>query len=338
MNKNSLRQVSFFNLEPQARSFFEQNLSGIKSVFFSGALSNRNIKAHANSQALCVFVNSKVDARLLSKLHKVRLICCMSTGFDHVDLEACKKRGITVCNVPSYGENTVAEHTFALILNLSRKVHLAIERTVRGNFSTKGLTGWDLFGKTIGIVGAGRIGYHVARIARGFGMNVLVSDPKPKSDWKKEFGARFVSLNELLKESDVVSLHCPLMPQTRHLINRKNIRLMKPSAILVNTARGAIVDTQALSWALSKKIIAGAGLDVLENEEAIQDETQLLFRNLPAEQKELLLLEYMMLTKSNVIITPHNAFNSYEALQRILDQTLSNIGAFRKGKPINQIV
>ncbi|MDO8625469.1 MAG: NAD(P)-dependent oxidoreductase [Candidatus Diapherotrites archaeon] len=310
----------------------------MRAIGYSGKLTLSNAKQHEKSGILAIFIDTKINRALLDRLPEVKLICCMSTGFDHVDIQECKKRGITVCNVPSYGENTVAEHTFALILNLSRKVHLALERTKRGNFSTSGLTGWDLFGRTIGIVGAGRIGWHVARIAKGFGMRILVNNPKLQESWVKDFNCRFVPLEELLKSSDVVTLHCPLIPATAHLINKKNILLMKKNAILINTARGGIVDTQALGWALGKKIIAGAGLDVLENENLVKDETQVIFQRLSPSQKDSLLAEYRMLNRSNVIITPHNAFNSREALQRILDETLANILAFQKGKPINRIV
>ncbi len=331
-------KVSFFNLVPDARRFFESNLPQMTAQGYSSALNLNNVKRHFDSNVLAVFVNCKVNKEILDRLPQLELICCMSTGFDNIDIEECKKRSIVVCNVPAYGENTVAEHTFALILNLSRKVHLAFERTVRGNFSTKGLMGWDLKGKTIGIVGAGRIGWHVARIAKGFGMDILVNNPMEDQAWIEEFGCRFVSLEELLSSSDVVSLHCPLLASTRHLINRKNIRLMKKNAILINTARGGIVDTEALSWALDRKLIAGAGLDVLEHESLVKEETQVLFQHLSQTQKDSLLLEYRMLSRPNVIITPHNAFNSEEALNRILEETISNIVAFRNGKPKNRIV
>jgi D-lactate dehydrogenase len=246
-------QVSFFALERDAESFLSERLPSARLSSYSGGLSPAMLRRHADATVLAPFINSPVNAKVLDALPKLRLVSCMSTGFDHVDLEECRKRGIAVCNVPSYGENTVAEHTFALILNLSRKVHLAFERTVRGNFSTAGLMGFDLKGKTIGIIGAGKIGYHVARIARGFEMDILVSNPTVRPEWKKEFGARFVGLDELLKRSDVVTIHCPLNDATRHLINQKNIRLMKRDAVLINTARGPIVDTVALALALDRK-------------------------------------------------------------------------------------
>src|SRR3989338_2491958 len=331
-------QLSFYSLVPEAKELFKKTLPKMTGIGYSSVLTKGNIKRHENSEILTVFVNSKLNKSLLDRLPKLKLICCMSTGFDNVDLEECRRRKIAVANVPAYGENTVAEHSFALILNLSRKVHLAFERTTRGNFSTKGLTGWDLKGKTIGIVGAGRIGWHVERIAKGFGMNIIANNPTVEQEWVKEFNCQFVSLEELLRTSDVVSLHCPLLPSTINLINKKNIRSIKKNAILINTARGGIVDPAALSWALDRKLIAGAGLDVLENENLVKEETQVFFQHLSQTQKDSLLLEYRMLNRPNVIITPHNAFNSKEALQRILDETLSNIVAFQRGKKQNRII
>jgi len=208
---------------------------------------------------------------------------------------------------------------------LSRKIHKSYEKTVRGNFSIEGLRGFDLKGKTIGIVGLGNIGKHVARIANGFEMSILAYDIKKDSKFAKKYGIKFLELDSLLKKSDIVSIHCPYNRNTHHIINSRNIKNIKTGALLINTARGGNIETKALVKALADGRIAGAGLDVLENESVIKEELQLLSRNFPKEELQNILENHLLLTFDNVIITPHNAFNSQEALQRILDVTLENI-------------
>ena len=216
---------------------------------------------------LSVFVGSRVDRPLLEACPDLRLVATRSTGYDHVDLAACAARGVAVANVPTYGENTVAEHTFALILALSRNVHKAWVRTQRGDFSIQGLQGFDLRRRTIGLVGVGHIGLHTAKIARGFGMTVLAADPRPQPLLAELIGFDYVELDELVARADIVSLHAPLTPATRHLVDRELLKRFKRGALLVNTARGGLIDTEALLWALDEGILAGAGLDVLEGED-----------------------------------------------------------------------
>jgi len=283
------------------------------------------------------FVYSKLTAARLSKLPGLKLITTRSTGFDHIDMAECARRGITVCNVPFYGENTVAEHTFALILALSRKVHEAFVRVRAANFSLDGLRGFDLKGKTIGVVGAGRIGLHVIRIARGFGMKVLATDVKQDHFWAEVLGFDYVGLDELLAHSDIITLHAPHNKHTHHLINRRNFDKIKPGAILINTARGGLVDTEALLIALEKGILAGAGLDVLEGEEAILEESALLGDEANPGKLRMAIQNHLILKKPNVVFTPHNAFNSQEALERILDTTAENIASFVAGSPKNVV-
>ncbi|HEU4396708.1 MAG TPA: NAD(P)-dependent oxidoreductase, partial [Actinomycetota bacterium] len=225
---------------------------------------------------LSVFVGSRVDQATLDACPDLRLVATRSTGYDHVDLAACTARGVAVANVPTYGENTVAEHTFALILALSRNVHKAWVRTQRGDFSIQGLQGFDLRGRTIGLIGVGHIGLHTAKIARGFGMRVLASDPRPQPLLAELVGFRYVELDELVASADIVSLHAPLVPATRHLVDRELLKRFKRGALLVNTARGGLVDTEALLWALDEGILAGAGLDVLEGEELLTEDRRRL--------------------------------------------------------------
>jgi len=239
--------------------------------------------------------------------------------------------------VPSYGENTVAEHTFALILALSRKVHQSYVRVQRDDFSLDGLRGFDLKGRTLGVIGAGKIGLHVIKIARGFGMRVLVYDVRQDAFLAELLNFSYSPLERLLAESDIVTLHAPYLPATHHLMNRETFRMMKRGALFINTARGGLVDTDALVWALDEGVVGGAGLDVLEGEELVKEERQLLSKDFPKEKLATALKNHILLHRENVVITPHIAFDSREALQRILETTVSNILSFVKGTPSNLV-
>ncbi len=330
-------KIAFFELEKWEEDYIKKNLKNFRLKFFRKDLTERNASKIRNFDGIGIFIYSQITQRLLNKLPKLKLISTMSTGYDHIDLAECEKREITVCNVPTYGENTVAEHTFALILALSRKIIESIARTRRGNFSLEGLRGFDLKGKTIGIVGCGNIGRHVARIAKGFGMDILLYDVHKDKKFARQVGAKYVKFDTLLKNSDIITLHAPLLPATRHMINLKNIKLIKKGAILVNTARGGLVDGSAIIKALDKGILSGAALDVLEEEELIKEEKQLLSRKFPMERQKNVLEEHILAAKDNVIITPHNAFNSHEALARILDTTVKNIKGFFNNRKTNVV-
>lgn len=288
---------------------------------------------------LSVFVNSRVDKEVLEKFPNIKLIATRSTGFDHIDLAACEAQGVVVCNVPTYGERTVAEYAFALLLTLSRKVYPAIRRVhEEGRFHTDGLKGFDLAEKTLGVIGTGRIGCHVIKIANGFDMNVLAYDPFPKPDLEKTCAMKYVTLEELLLKSDAITMHAPYMPSTHHLLNGSNMKLVKPGAVLVNTARGALVETAALVEALSSGLLSGAALDVLEEEGYVGEEQKLLVsQKQSAGQLETVLADHQLMSFPNVVITPHNAFNTQEALERILEITMSNIDSFAKGQAANVV-
>jgi D-lactate dehydrogenase len=261
----------------------------------------------------------------------------MSTGFDHIDIEECKRRKIKVSNVPFYGENTVAEHAFGLILTLSRKIHQAIERTKRDDFSVDGLMGFDLKGKTLGVIGPGHIGQNVIRMAKGFEMNVIAFSPFKDMKIARKLGFKYVSLNRLLKSSDIITIHAPLVPGTKHLINMKNVKMIKKGAYLVNTARGGIVETEALKYALDRKILAGAALDVLEGEQDIKEEKELIHKKMTEQEWQTLIRNHLIVKDKNVVVTPHSAFYSKEAVERIVDTTLENIKGFLKGKNVNSV-
>jgi len=274
------------------------------------------------TEILSPFIYSHLTPDILEKLPMVRLIATRSTGIDHIDAEYCKNRNIEIKNVPSYGVNTIAEHTFALILALSRQIVPSVERTRKGSFSLHNLRGMELAHKTMGIIGCGAIGQRVIELARAFSMNVCVYSRTPK----EIAGVQFVDLETLLRQSDIVSVHVPATPETHHLINTENIQFMKKGSMLINTARGSIVQTEAIVKALETGILSGVGLDVLEEEVALKEERQLLTREfLDTGDVRIQLLNHVLLNREDVLITPHNAFNSQEALHEILATTVTNI-------------
>lgn len=339
MNSASTRlRLAIFEIPSHEEAYLRQSaLAAHELSFHSGPLNSENIKLVRDAEVMSVFIYSRLGATELTQLPQLKLIATRSTGFDHLDLKACRERHVVVTNVPFYGENTVAEHTFGLILALSRNIHRAYMRTSRGNFSWDGLMGFDLKGKTLGIIGAGHIGLHVIRMAKGFGMNVLTFDVRQDRFLAEVLGFKYVTLEKLLAASDVISLHAPYNLHTHHLINDDTLRLMKRGAILINTSRGGLIDTAALVRALDEGILAGAGLDVLEGEELIKEEKQLLASQESAEKLRLLLSKHILRNRENVVLTPHSAFNSREALNRILDTTVENIMAFVAAKPINVV-
>jgi len=331
-------KIAFFEIEPWEQTYITEHLDkNMEFAFFPDPLTIDNVELADGFEVISTFIYSDISRDVIERLSGLRFIATRSTGFDHIDLNACRERAIEVSNVPSYGENTVAEHTFALILALSRKILPSAERTRRGNFDLTGLRGFDLKGKTIGVVGAGHIGQHVIRIARGFEMNILVFDVRRDELLAKNLGFNYADLEELLRASDVISLHAPYSPHTHHMINRKNIHSIKRGAVLINTSRGGLVETAALVEALREGILSGVGLDVLEEEGLIKEERQLLSREFPHELLRIAFETHLLLFRNDVIITPHNAFNSIEAVQRITDTTISNINAFIEGKPQNVI-
>jgi D-lactate dehydrogenase len=331
-------RIHFFEVEDWEKGYLSERLSGHELTFHVETLTAANADSAADAELVSVFVYSHVDREALAKMPKLKFLTTRSMGYDHIDLAACAERGVISSRVPAYGERTVAEHAFALILALSRKVFLAYERTEKGIFDYHGLQGFDLYKKTIGIVGGGKIGQTVARIAKGFEMDILVSDPFPRPEIAAELGFTYVPFEELLKRSDVISMHAPYMPQTHHMINEGNIMTIKRGAILVNTARGALVDTKALLMALEAGVLSGAGLDVLEEECAIKEESELMGKDFPQKCDMLTVVRnHMLIARNDVVITPHIAFNSREAVERILSTTVDNINGFACGAPVNVV-
>jgi D-lactate dehydrogenase len=275
----------------------------------------------ADVDILSVFIYHKLGEDKLSKMPNLKMICTRSTGFDHIDLEYCKSKGIVVCNVPCYGENTVAEYAFALLLAISRQIVPLTNKSKKADFEYSQFRGFDLMGKTIGIIGTGKIGMHAVKMAKGFGMKVLAYDVFQQDFMESFLGFEYTSLENLLSQSDVISLHAPYNKHTHHLMNKDTFSKVKKGAVLINTSRGGLVDNTALSEALDNKTISFAGLDVIDNE------TDLLNNK---ENSEI----FKLIARPNVIFTPHTAFYSKEAEERILQTTLDNIENLMNGKHI----
>jgi len=327
--------ITFFELEQWEEKIAKQEFKNHKLQFFPKPFKKSDLPKIKNTEILIVFVNSFVDQTVLNQLLKLKAIATSSTGYDHIDLEECKKRNIKVSNVPTYGTNTVAEHTFALILNIARNIVSSVERTRRGKFFFESLRGIDLQGKTLGVIGTGKIGKHVIQIAKGFGMNILAYDIYPDKNHAKKQNYTYTTLNELLKKSDIITLHTILTKSTFHLLNKKNMNNIKKGAILINTARGPLIETEALDNALHEGIISAAGLDVLEEETALKEEKELIIT--PEKFKVVKTDWHLLLQHDNVFITPHNAFNTKEAVMRIWQTTEENVKAFLKNKQLNRV-
>jgi D-lactate dehydrogenase len=323
-------KIGFFEIEGWEEEIARQALSGHELFFSKDKVDETHLPEQKDLEIISIFVNSKITAQVLDALPNLKLITTNSTGFEHIDLAACRAKGIRVTYVPGYGNNTVAEFAFGLILNLTRHIYQAIDGVKeRNSFSLEGLRGIDLKGRTLGVIGTGRIGKEAIKIGKGFGMNILAYDPYPDAAAAQTLGYTYLSLPELLPQCDVITLHCPLTEQTRHILNMNNIGLIKKGAYLVNTARGGLVETNALVWALANGILAGAGLDVLEEEGETKDEMAFLKEGHPHEDVlRNILGNHVLMKMPNVLITPHVAFDSAEALQRILDTTLQNISGF----------
>ncbi|MGC9610814.1 MAG: NAD(P)-dependent oxidoreductase [Minisyncoccia bacterium] len=323
-------KIGFFELEGWEKEVIKNTFAGHDLYFSSEKISEDSLPTRRDFDIISIFVNSQITTGVLDAFPNLKLLTTNSTGFDHINISACKTKGVAVGYVPGYGNNTVAEFAFGLILNLTRKIYQAINQIKeRELFSFEGLRGIDLKGKNIGIIGTGRIGKEMVKISKGFGMNVSAFDLFKDEAAAKEMGFSYLSLEDLLKQSDVISVHLPLTEETHHLINMKNVGLIKKGAYFVNTARGPIVETAALVFALQSGVLAGAGLDVLEEEGAIKDEMKFLGEAASHEEELKIMLEnHVLMRMPNVLITPHNAFNSNEALLRILNTTFENINGF----------
>lgn len=332
--------IIYFYNEEWEKEYVAGKLAGENVTFLLGSVQDHADYRNDEAEALAVFVNSHVGKEEMERFPKLKFIAARSTGYDNIDLTETAARSITVSYVPTYGENTVAEFAFALLLMVSRKMYDAYKQVEQdGNFGKAGLTGFDLKGKTIGVIGTGHIGENSIKIAKGFGMNVIAYDPFAKPELAKELEFTYMSFDDLLSQSDVITIHVPYLPATHHMISMQNVGKIKKGCVLINTARGAIVETDALVHGLKDGTFLGAGLDVLEEENYMGDETALLFQEHPnAESLKTVLENHYLMDHPRVIIAPHNAFNTREAITRILDTSIENIRAFKVGTPKNLVL
>lgn len=326
-----MSKIAFFDTRSYDKEAFtkENEKFGYEIDFFDFKLNEKTALTAKGFDAVCVFVNDVVNADVISILKNcgIKIILLRCAGFNNVDLAAAEKAGIEVVRVPAYSPHAVAEHGAALLLSLTRHIPQAYLRTKTVNFNIEGLTGRDLFGLTAGVFGTGKIGQCMADILKGFGMKVICYDPYPNEKWAKEKGFSYVDIDTIFKESDVLSFHCPLTDETYHIVNHDNMKKMKSDAVIINTGRGALIDTKALVHALKHKHIGGAALDVYEEESAF------FFKDCSA---EIIADDVLarLLTFPNVLITGHQAFLTTTALSNIAEVTLNNFSSFLSGKEL----
>lgn len=325
-------KIAFFEISDSEKDYLEKTLTGHELKFNEEKLTLENIGEVEDYDCVSVFINSVIHKDVLDQLPNLKLIVTRSTGFDHIDRVECANRNIAVTNIPTYGSRTVAEFVFALLLSVSRKIiDASINVKFTDTLSYQGLCGFDLYGKTLGVIGTGKIGKNVIDIALGFGMKVLAYDLHPDESFAQEKNIQYVSFDELLSNSDIVTLHMPLTDDNKHIINKEAITKMKKGVVIINTARGELIDTDALIWGINEKIISGAGLDVLELERAFKGESQIV------ENSKIITEDHILMHMKEVVVTPHLAFYSKEAVENILEITVGNINSFIAGNTQNLV-
>lgn len=317
-------KIAHFSVKDREQQYLFTKLCDHENLFFGDNDIAANLEKIKDVEVLDVFIYDKVTKEIIEQLPNLKLITTRSTGFDHIDLIAAKDKNIMVTNVPSYGENTVAEHTFALLLALSKNIYSQVSRTRLGNFEYQDLPGFDLSKKTLGIIGTGHIGMHVIKIAKGFGMEIIAFDIVKNHFLAEVFGFKYVQKKELFAQADIISLHAPYNKHTHHILDTTAFENMKTGVTILNTSRGGLIDTAALISSLDSHKVGGAGLDVLENE-------QELLKN--GKNSSL----FDLITRQNVIFTPHTAYYTIDAENRILETTAENILGARGDKAGNLV-
>ncbi|MDH0658995.1 2-hydroxyacid dehydrogenase [Empedobacter falsenii] len=327
-------KIAFFSSKPYDKTFFEaENKNyGFELNFYETHLGPHIVNAIEDEQAVCVFVNDKVNRQVIEILAKkgVKIIALRCAGFNNVDLEAAKEFGIKVCRVPAYSPEAVAEHTMAMLLTLNRKTHKAYNRVREQNFALNGLLGFNLFQKTIGIVGTGKIGKAFVNIAKGFGCKIIAYDLYPDQELMNN-GVEYVELDKLFKSSDIISLHCPLTPENHYMINQETIAMMKDGVTIINTSRGGLINTHEAIEALKNHKIGYLGIDVYEQEE------KLFFKDLSAEIIQDDMIQRLM-SFPNVLVTAHQAFFTQEALEQISEITMRSISEIKEKGSTDEVV
>lgn len=332
-----MANIYFYDVPAEEADVFSSLPKNHSVIISPEQLTSSNVPEDAD--IISVFVTSIVNEAALKKMPKLKLIACRSTGFNNIDLTAAKERGVRVVNVPTYGEHTVAEYTFSLLLSLTRKIYASQNQMFVGRVDQSQLHGIDLNGKTLGIVGAGRIGKNVARLALAFGMKVLVYDPFFKDE--KGLDITQTTLAELASKADVITLHAPLSQDNKHIVNAALFAKMKTGVYIINTARGELIDGNALITALKSGRVAGAGIDVLEDEKLMDiDEEELLLKRgkKTKETLEHVVANTILMRLPNVILTSHNAYNTKEAIMRINKTTIDNIKHYLAGAVQNEVL
>ncbi len=332
-------KVVAYEIEEWEKKSFEP-LQYEHEVLFTEEPAGENVPVgFRDAEILSVFIYSDLNAETLSRFPDLKFIVTRSTGYNHIDLDYCRRNNIAVSNDPAYGPATVAEHVFALIHSISRHIPEAVERTRRGDFSMKGLRGFDLQGKVLGVIGTGDIGLNVIRIARGYEMDVVAFDVRPNHEAAARLGFRYMDMDMLLAASDIITLHVPGIEQTRNMIDEPQFDRMKQGVVIINTARGTVINARALLKALHEGKVAGAGLDVLNSESVIREEAELLHSVFTRDGDcPNVLMDKILADMPNVIVTPHIAFNTTEAVERLLKTGVDNIFAFFDGRQRNIIV
>lgn len=323
-------KIGFFGVKSWEKEIIEKEINRLPFAgvgLFEEEVQDK-IEIASKYDVISPFVYSKMTKEVLDKLPNLKMVATRSTGIDHVDVKECENRGIVSKNVPVYGSHTVAEYAMALLLAVTKKIVISHQSVENGEFSPEGLTGIDLFGKTLGVVGTGKIGQNMITMGKGFGMNIVAYDAFANEEVAKQLGFKYVDIDTLLKTSDFVSLHVPYIPETYHLINRNNIKSMKKGSYLINTSRGPIVEAEAIVWALNNKILAGVGLDVIEEESEVENISVLMSTNYSPDDLREILSFHMLRDRDDVVFTPHNAFNTQEAIERIVATTIDNILEF----------
>ena len=327
-----MTKLAFFEVTQdwEKKSIHEKFLH--EEIYISDkSIQESNFEEFADADVVSTFIYSDCHKETLDKLPNLKLLITRSTGFDHLCLDTCRERSIIACNVPHYGENTVAEFTFAHLLNISRKLKASVDRVRSGSFSFDGLRGFDLAKRTVGVVGFGNIGQKFAKMCKGFEMEVLAFDvfADKMQERAEEIGVTFVDLDTIYAKCDVISIHLPLLESTKYMINDESIDKMKDGVVLLNTSRGELVRSSSLLDAINSGKVYAAGLDVLEGEALVKDEIELLANgDLTVEQKDIILRDHILVNHPRVFVTPHNAFNTQDALMRIMDTSLYNINQF----------
>jgi D-lactate dehydrogenase len=326
-------KIAFFSAKTYDREFFDRHNTHHEIIYFEAPLTEQTAELAKGCKAICAFVNDKITAKVIAVLkhNGIELIALRSAGFNNADIAAANASGIKVVRVPAYSLHAVAEHALALILTLNRKTHKAYNRVREGNFSLERLTGFDLFEKTVGVIGTGKIGQVFCKIMLGLGCKVLAFDVIANKDMEAA-GVEYLPLADIFKEADIVSLHCPLNEQTHHIINAQTIAMMKTGLMLINTSRGALIDTPAAIEGLKTGHIGYLGLDVYEQEETLFFKD--LSENIIQDDDIMRLLSF-----PNVLITAHQGFFTQEALTEIAKTTLTNLDEFEEGKTLkNRVV